>query len=171
MDQKSYEQVDPLVDEIAEQISDLLETDAFRSIKQKLAAISSVFGEFSVNLEMNVRLFDPEGLHLPLLQTGLSTTDGAEPWQMWGDSTPQRYVVFGDIVVVPNDHCPQCWAEWGFKEQNPKCPGCGLHLGAEVKLLLDSDCCPHCEKGKVSAASPMCSECNYCVNLDHVVWG
>jgi hypothetical protein len=60
---------------------------------------------------MNVRLFDPEGLHLPLLQTGLSTTDGAEPWQMWGDSTPQRYVVFGDIVVVPNDHCPQCWAE------------------------------------------------------------
>ena len=46
MDQKSYEQVDPLVDEIAEQISDLLETDAFRSIKQKLAAIKCYQSQF-----------------------------------------------------------------------------------------------------------------------------
>ena len=171
MTPEDFEKVNPLVDDIAEQISELMESDAFRTIKQKLAEISSVFGEFSVNLEMNVRLFDPEGLQLPLLQTGLSTTEGSEPWQMWGDSTPQRYVVFGDIVVVPHDYCPQCWAEWDFKEQNPKCPGCGLQLGKEVKILLDSDVCPRCEKGTVSATSPECNRCETVVNLNYVVWG
>ena len=105
------------------------------------------------------------------MQTGMSTFGGAVPHQVWGDSTPQRYVVYGDIIVVPSDHCPQCWAEWGFKERNPKCPGCGLQLGKEVKILLDSDVCPHCEKGKVSAGNPVCSECSYRVNPEHVAWG
>lgn len=172
MDKETYENVDPLVDDIAEQVSELIDGDQLTVIKAKLAEICDCLPQdFSVSLDLNLRITDPEGLTLPLLQTGMTSFDGNEPSQGWGDSTPQRYVVFGDIVVVPHDHCPQCWAEWGFKERNPKCPGCRLQLGKDVKILLDSDVCPHCEKGTVSSASPVCTRCGFIVNLDYIVWG
>lgn len=172
MDKNLFEKIDPLVDDIAEQISELLDGDAFGLIKQRLAELSSEFGEFSVTLDMNVQVFDSDNGHsLCLLQTGLSTSDGAVPCQVWGDSTPQRYVVHGDIVIVPHDHCPQCWGGWDFKDRHPECPECGVRMGDQVKLLLDTDCCPSCEKGTVTASQPKCSECGFSVNPDHVIWG
>ncbi|MCA9138082.1 MAG: hypothetical protein KDB00_15020, partial [Planctomycetales bacterium] len=108
---------------------------------------------------------------LPLLQTGLSSSDGATPYQVWGDSSPQRYIVKGEMVIAPHDRCPECWGPWDFKESNPSCPECGIEMGPHVKLLLDSDCCPNCEKGRVSASNPQCSECGYAVDPNHVAWG
>ncbi len=172
MDEETFEQIDPLVDDFAEQISSPIEGGQLTDIKAKLAKICGCLpGDFSVSLDINLRMTDPEGLTLPLLQTGMTSFDGEDPQQVWGDSTPQRYIVFGDIVVVPNDHCPQCWAEWGFKETNPKCLGCELQLGREVNILLDSDVCPYCEKGVVSAAQPKCTECGFTVNPEYVNWG
>lgn len=172
MDKNLFEKIDPLVDDIAEQISQLIDGDALSLIKQRLAELSSEFGQFSVTLDMNVQVFDSESGHsLRLLQTGLSTSGGSEPYQHWGDSTPQRYVVHGDIVIVPHDHCPQCWGSWHFKDRHPECPECGVRMGDQVKLLLDTDCCPNCEKGTVTASQPQCAECGFAVNPDHVTWG
>lgn len=172
MDQNLYDRIDPLVDDIGEQLSKLIESDHFELIRQRLTQLSSEFSEFSVTLEMNLQVFDSENGHnLPLLQTGLSTFDGEEPYQIWGDATPHRYVVHGDIVIVPHDHCPQCWGEWDFKDRHPECPECGVRIGDQVRLLLDSDRCPHCENGAVSASQPKCRECGFAVNPDHVMWG
>jgi ribosomal protein S27AE len=172
MDKKTFEQVDPLVDVVAEQVTDLIDGDQLATIKQKMAAISRCLcDDFSVSLEINLRVTDPEGLTLPLMQTGMSTFAGRVPHQVWGDCTPQRYVVHGDVVIVPNDHCPQCWGEWGFKDRNPECPECGVRIGDQVKLLLDTDGCPHCENGTVTASHPKCAECGFAVNPDHVIWG
>jgi len=172
MDRETFGQVDPLIDDVAEQVSELITGDLLLQIKAKLAEICRCFpSDFSVSLDMNIRVTDPEGCTLPLLQTGITSFEGNAPQQVWGDSTPQRYVVFGDIAVVPHDHCPQCWAEWDFKETNPKCVGCGSQLGEDVKILLDSDVCPRCEKGSVTAANPRCDHCSKVVNLDYVVWG
>lgn len=172
MDRETFGQVDPLIDDVAKQIGELIAGDQLTQIKAKLAEISRCFpGDFGVSLDINVRVTDPEGSTLPLLQTGIASFEGDEPQQVWGDSTPQRYVVFGDIVVVPHDHCPQCWAEWDFKDTSPKCVGCGVQLGKEVKILLESDVCPRCEKGTVTAASPACDKCSNVVNPDYVVWG
>ena len=80
-----------------------------------------------------------------------------------------RYLVDGEICEVPHDRCPNCWAGWSFKIGTPdtppealECPCCGYGLGEQIKLMLDSDVCPHCEKARcrwrirhaISAACP-----------------
>ena len=168
MDNNLFEKIDPLVDGIAE----LIEGEALNTLKQKLADLSRELSEYSVMLEMNVQVFDPEnGQNLPLLQTGLATSDGAAPYQSWGDSTPHRYIVHGEMTIVPHDHCPQCWGRWDFKSKFPTCESCGSEMGKDVKLLLDSDCCPNCEKGTLTASQPQCTECGFSVNPDHIAWG
>ena len=58
---------------------------------------------------------------------------------MWNDSTPHRYIVHGDLVIVPHDHCPQCWGRWDFKSKFPTCESCGSEMGKGGRLLLDFD--------------------------------
>src|ERR1043165_7754041 len=93
--------------------------------------------------------------------TGLSASPGHEPSRTWGDSTPQRYVVEGGIKVVPHDRCPRCWQVGDFKLQNPTCSHCGLTMGEQCKLLLDSDECLRCNEGKVTVAKPRCGKCGH----------
>ncbi|TWT66714.1 hypothetical protein Pla123a_46000 [Posidoniimonas polymericola] len=172
MDKNLYEQIDPDVDILAGQVTELIDSEACESIKRQLAELSRVLGEYSLTLDIRLQVFDAErGRSLPLLQTGLATSAGNPPYTAWGDSTAHRYVVNGDLAMVPHDHCPACWAEWDFKDRNPACPGCGATMGAEVRLLIDSDCCPSCERGRVTASDPTCSECGFEVNPDHVSWG
>jgi hypothetical protein len=108
---------------------------------------------------------------LPLLNTGLATNEGKEPYRTWGDSSPERYVVDAGIQVVPHDRCPKCWKEWDFKFQHPSCPHCGTTLGQNCKILLDTDQCPHCQEGKVTVAKPRCDKCGFVVDPRTVVWG
>jgi WD domain, G-beta repeat len=123
-------------------------------------------------LNCAVEVFDQQQERaLPLLNTGLSTSEGAEPHRVWGDSTPQRYVVDGQIQVVPHDRCPKCWEAWDFKWEHRKCLHCDTELGKNCKVLLDSDVCPHCEEGKVTATKPRCSTCGFQVDPALVVWG
>jgi hypothetical protein len=51
------------------------------------------------------------------------------------------------------------------------CTHCDAVLGENCKILLDSDVCPHCEKGKISAQTPRCEECGFEVDPSCVVWG
>ncbi len=173
MDRSTFEHVDPILDEIAVTLDGLLDSDQFSAIRLTLARLSEAVGaRYSVNLNVSVDFFDAEREHaLPLLTTGLSTSEGKPPYKTYGDSTPQRYVVNGEIQVVPHDRCPRCYGLWDFKFKNPRCSECGATMGQEVKLLLDTDVCPWCEEGKVSLIAPVCDQCGHRVDLTVVVWG
>ncbi len=172
MTPEQLQTTDPLLDAIAEQLGNWIESDASEEIRQTLAQLSEQLNGLSVTLEMTVGVFDPErGNTLPLLQTGLSSTEGKSPYQTYADSTPMRYLANGEMTVVPHDRCPCCWAAWDFKDLHPECSSCGARLGSEVKFLIDSNVCPHCEKGTVTPAAPKCSDCDFEMNPEHVAWG
>jgi hypothetical protein len=173
MDANQFAKADPLLDEIAESLDKELAGPGFSNIGKILERIRKVFGEqYSVGLSLVVDLFDDEGERsLPLLTTGLLTVAGNPPFRTYGDSSPQRYIVDGKLAVVPHDHCPKCWGIWDFKFLTRACKHCGAELGVNCKVLLDSDVCPNCEKGKVSLSQPKCDSCGFEVDPHMVTWG
>jgi ribosomal protein S27AE len=173
MDKKTFETIDPIVDDIAEVANELLESAAMEKLRSLLTKLNNTLGSrYLVGLHLNVDVFDTEKERcLPLLQTGLAGFDRDKPFQACGDSTPQRYIVDGEMLVVPHDRCPRCWEEWDFKVQHPTCSHCGVSLGKEVRILLDTDVCPNCEEGTVSMSHPRCKKCGYEVDLSQVTWG
>ena len=52
-----------------------------------------------------------------------------------------------------------------------RCPNCDYEIGNEVKLLLDDDHCPHCERGKLSMDDPTCDECGMTFDPQIIAWG
>jgi hypothetical protein len=173
MDQSSFESADPIVDRMAEMIGRALDSAQLDGIRQAPAELSeAVRQRYLVNLNASVEVFDPTRRQpLPLLMTGLSTSDGKPPYQIWGDSTPAKYVVDGEMQVVPHDRCPRCHGLWDFKFQHRSCLECAATLGVDVKVLRDTDVCPHCEEGTVSLSSPACLKCGFQVDPTLVVWG
>jgi hypothetical protein len=173
MQPSSFDTAEPLLDQLAEMIDGVLDSSQFSEIRQALVRLSEAVGpQFSVNLNVCVEVFDPQRSHpLPLFQTGLSTSRGEEPYRTSCDSTPQKYVVDGEMLIVPHDRCPKCYAIWGFKFKSQSCRECRATLGKEVKILLDTDVCPDCEKGKVSLSSPVCSKCGFRIDPALVAWG
>lgn len=171
MTPEEFQQTETKLDSIAEHFSDWLEADASQDLKQLLSELSKQLG-VSINLELNVTAFDETRKNqLPLIQTGLTTRDGADPYQFWSDSTPMRYVAQGEMTVVPHDRCPVCWSAWDFKNLHPTCETCGSRMGDEVQLLIDSDQCPSCEQGTVTPYQTKCDRCGFEINPDHVNWG
>jgi len=173
MDKKTFETIDPVVDEIAEVANELLESAATEKLRSVLTELNKTLGSrYLVGLHFNVTVFDTEKERtLPVLQTGLAGFDRDKPFLACGDSTSQRYIVDGEMLVVPHDRCPQCWKEWDFKLLHPACSHCGISLGKEVKILLDTDICPNCEEGKVSISKPRCKKCGFVVDPNQVTWG
>src|SRR5271168_2832102 len=111
MDRTTFESADLVVDEIASALDDVLDSDRFDAVRLLLTRLSDTVGpRYSVNLNVSVDVFDTERSHaLPLLTLGLSTSKGEPPHTTYGDSTPQKYVVEGEIQVVPHDRCPGCY--------------------------------------------------------------
>ena len=173
MDQDHFNAADRHLDEIAEALEPALLSEELGKVRDALAALGKALGErYSVTLSCLVEIFDlQKERSLPLLTTGLSTSSGREPYLVSGDSTPHRYLVDGEIQVVPHDRCPKCWELWDFKWDHRRCQHCDAELGKNVKVLLDSDVCPNCEKGKVSATKPRCSKCGFQVDPSLVSWG
>ncbi len=173
MERATFETIDPILDQIAEMVDGLLESDPLSNLRDALVRLNEALGsDGSVSLNLSVGILDPERRNmLPLLTTGLVAIEGKPPFQVRGDSSPQKYVTEDGIQVVPHDRCPQCYGAWDFKFENRRCPGCGATLGETVKVLLDSDVCPHCEEGKVTTSSPSCEKCGYRVVPNLVVWG
>jgi hypothetical protein len=173
MDRSTFEAADLVVDEIADKLDELLGSDDFAAIRVLLARLSEKVGpRYSANLHVSVEVFDAERSNaLPLLNLGLSASEGKSPYKTYGDPTPQKYVVDGEIQVVPHDRCPKCYGVWDFKLDHPSWSECGATMGREVKLLLDTDVCPFCEEGTVSLTNPSCAKCGQAINPDHVVWG
>lgn len=173
MDRADFEKIDPLLDQLAGELEGMLQHPKMEQARELIAKTSRILGErYSVNLEIQLQVVDSEREStLPLLQVGLSSTDGEEPYLCSGDSSPHRYVVDGNVVIVPHDRCPGCWGEWDFKELQPTCPECGISMGKQVLWLLDNDRCPNCEETTISAAQPTCSRCGHSVNPNFIRWG
>ena len=173
MDQSTFQDADPVIDEISELVDQSLTSDHLAELRKALVKLSEVLGSrYPVGLNVTLDVFDQEQERtMPLLNTGLSCSDAKEPYRTWGDSTLQRYIVDGQIQVVPHDRCPKCWDAWDFKLMHKNCPHCGAMLGENCKLLLDTDVCPHCENGKISMAKPKCDQCGFEVDPKLVTWG
>jgi ribosomal protein S27AE len=173
MDKATYEIADAIVDEIAEIANELLKSAETAKLRSLLTELNQAIGSrYLVGLHLNVDVCDTEKERcLPLLQTGIAGFDQDKPFLACGDSTPQRYIAGGEMVVVPHDRCPLCWEEWDFKFKHQSCAHCGAILGKDVRMLLDTDVCPWCEEGKVSMSQPTCPNCGHTVDPATVVWG
>ena len=63
-------------------------------------------------------------------------------------------------------------ASLGFQVREPILPALRqTTLGKNCKLLLDSDECPNCQKGKVTVEKPRCDECGFVVDRLTAAWG
>lgn len=172
MNPEQFKLTEPILDSIADEVDDFFEGKEGNTLRDLLVKLSTQLeGEFGVEMQLVVNIIDwKREASLPLLQTGLSV-DADKTYRTHGDSSLHRYIASGEIVVIPNDYCPKCWGQWGFKLEHPVCPSCSAKLGEEVLLLLDSDLCPHCEKGKLSAQNPACDRCGFEVNPNVIHWG
>ena len=173
MDQSTFFRRRSLRYEISDLVDQALISDELDELRKGRVRLSEVLGSrYSVGLNITLDVFDHEQERsIPLLNTGLSCSGDQEPYRTWGDSTLQRYVVDGQIQVVPHDRCPKCWETWDFKLIHKSCSDRGATLGENCKLLLDSDVCPHCEKGTISMAKSKCDQCGFEVDPRLVTWG
>ncbi len=173
MKENEFKCLDPLADQLDEEFDKWIASEALSDLKEALQQVSaSLPATYSVELGLELRIFDSvRDRSLNLLNAGLSTSGGQEPYRTAGDSTIQRYVVDGEICQVPHDYCPHCWSVWDFKLKHSTCAHCGYSLGNEVKLFLDTDVCPHCEQGTVSISNLTCDKCAITIDATFVTWG
>jgi len=173
MDQDKFALAEDTVEKIATFIDQKLESPDFKELSDAIDRLGKALApRYGVALKIVLEITDEEREQtLPLLTTGYGVVNGLPPYRAWGDSARQRYLVNGEIQVVPQDYCPKCWEYWDLKFEYPECGSCGLTLGQDCKVLLDSDACPHCVEGHVSMQNPTCDRCGYHVNLAMVTWG
>ena len=173
MDPSAFETADKYTNDIAEVVDGILGSPESKNLRSLLTELSKALGNrYSITLDVRIEVYDNQKeRNLPLLSMGLSVQDGTEPYPVSGDSSIHRYVVEGEIQVVPHDRCPKCWDEWDFKFKFPTCKHCGASMGKEVKQLIDSDECPFCGEGTVTVAKPVCNKCGFKVDPSTVVWG
>jgi hypothetical protein len=171
----TFNAIGPYLEDMTMILEEILQEDSdnAKRLRYSLTEISKALGaDFSVDLNVVVQAFSSrEERSLPLLQIGLSSNNGDTPYGHSADSTPQRYIIGGEIQVVPRDRCPKCWEDWMNKFEYPICEHCETTLGKDCKVLLDSDLCPFCEMGHVSMQTPICDDCGYEVDLSMVTWG
>src|SRR3712207_1597542 len=101
MDAEGFKALEPFLDRIAELAGRQLDAP---EVHRLLAEAAARLGErYTVSLNVSVKVYDQEQERaLPLLNTGLSACEGQQPYRTWGDSSPQRYVLDGEIQVVPH---------------------------------------------------------------------
>ena len=171
----TFNAISPYLEDMTMILEEMLQedTDNAKRLRYSLTEISKALGtDFSVDLNVIVQAFSsPELRALPLVQIGLSSNNGDTPYGHSADCTPQRYIVDGEIQVVPRDRCPKCWEDWMNKFEYPICEHCETRLGKDCKVLLDSDLCPFCEAGHVSMQNHVCDDCGSEINLTMVTWG
>jgi hypothetical protein len=173
MTEIEFNHLDPLGDAVGEVCDRWFASAEFAEIKAALQRVSAALPPtYSVSIDVELRVFDTareQGMNL--LTVGVNTSGGAPPFHTSSDSSVHRYTVDGDICAVPHDRCPHCWGIWDFKLEHPACRHCGYALGKEIRLVLDRDVCPHCERGRISAQNSKCGECGFRVDPSYVYWG
>ena len=169
---EEFKLLEPVSEAINTKFEQMVNIGEFTEIKQLLEeAVNDLPESYSLNLNVEFSVFDNEQQKtIKLLQTGL-TTSGGEPYQHSADTDQQKYIVDGEMCIVPEEFCPNCWGDWMFKFKHNKCKSCEYELGKQVKYLLDDDICPMCQVGTVTINNPVCSDCGYEVESEKVMWG
>jgi hypothetical protein len=172
MDEFTFDSTDHLIEEIAVLVDQTLTSDQLGALRDRLSQLDKAIGNrYSVKFSVKLEIVDEErDATLPVLNTGLSISEDGVAFQTWGDALPQRYVVDGQVQVVPNDRCPKCWEVWDSKCVHLGCPNCDATLGGNCKILLDSGICPKCELGTVTVDEPKCAQCGFEAAPEIVVW-
>jgi len=172
MQDDQFKLLDPIGDDIHDKFQQLLEKGEFDGILQRLReAAEELPDSYSVSFDVQLNVYDADrDRSMQLLDTGMNT-DKADQYRVSADTEPQKYLVHGQMCIVPEDYCPKCWGQWAFKLKNIQCPECGIRLGREIRLLIDDDVCPWCKEGSVSVDSPKCDNCDYEVDERMVAWG
>ena len=155
MKESEFKSLDSLADAVDEQCDRWFASPEFAALEAALRNASAALPPtYSVAINVELLVFDEDREQsLSLLTTGVNTSQGKGPaarratLRFIGTSWEGRF------CELPHDRCPHCWKEWDFKLQHPTCPSCGYSLGKEVKLLLDRDICPHCERGSLRPSS------------------
>ena len=173
MTESEFRTLDPLAEALDEACDHWFASPELTALKDALRkAMASLPPTYSVSVDVELRVFDSERERsLNLLTTGLSAARGAEPYRTYGDSSVHRYVAGGEICEAPHDRCPQCWGDWDNKLEHPGCSHCGVQMGRDVRLLLDGDVCPHCERGRITSNNLTCGECAFTIDPRYVTWG
>ena len=173
MKDNEFKILDELADAVNDKVDSLAESGQFDELLKKLQEATGKLPEsFSVSFDIQLNVFDENKEKMvPILRTGFATSQEKEPYRHFADTSEQKYMVDGEMCIIPDDYCPNCWSEWDFKFKFPTCPICDYELGNQVKYLLDDDICPMCDEGKVSINNPVCDKCGYEVDKDKVVWG
>jgi len=119
MDAEVAAKIEPILDEIADTLEELLSHDVASRLRSSLEQLMAEHETpYSVLLDCRLEVgMENSGdfKSIPLIQSGLSV--GPKGCCVcWGDSTPHRYVADGKISVVPHDRCPRCWELWDNKE-------------------------------------------------------
>jgi hypothetical protein len=171
MDQPTSASIEPIVRRLADAIDPVLDGTTMAEATRLIEALCQTLGKsYSVSLRVTIEVFDGTRT-LPVLQTGLTSANGRSAFRTCDDFSLERYLVCGEIQVVPQDRCPGCWAIWDLKTESRSCESCGLRMGVDCRILIDSDVCPSCGQGQVTMAAPFCDRCGYRVDLDMVSWG
>ena len=167
-----YNLLAPIAEVINLKFEDFINTGEFTEINEMLReAVDELPESYSLNLNIELAVYDKDKQKdVKLLQMGL-TTGGGEPYQHLADTASQKYLVDGEMCIVPEEFCPNCWGDWMFKFKHNQCQNCGYELGKQVKYLLDDDVCPMCQTGTVTINNPICTDCRYQVEPEKVVWG
>ncbi|WP_010588361.1 hypothetical protein [Schlesneria paludicola] len=173
MDQRTWEQVEPQLAEMASELERLLASPDATKLRDMLAKVSRTMPRHhSASLNCALEIFDSQReKSFPVLTIGMGVSELGEVFSTLGESGSHRYIVNGEIEVVPQDRCPKCLDEWGFKWICHQCPHCDAQLGVNCWMLLDSDRCPNCEDGTVSADDPHCHQCGVFIDPKFVRWG
>ena len=114
---------DKLADEANDRCGEFFRSPALAQVKEAIQRLSAKYPKYSVELNCSLEVFDSKReASLPLLQIGVTSSQGGETYEHSADASPQRYWVKGEVCVVPHDRCPACWKEWDFKEKHGTCP-------------------------------------------------
>ena len=171
MNPQVAEKVNALADKAHDFFEEVKKSDAFKALVTEMKNIGQDPSEF-ISLGLELKLFNTqkEG-QLDIYSSGMQSNGEGEPSPYQGGETFEKFLLHGDIQVVPNGKCPQCYQAWDFKDMSPSCSNCAIELGPKLKYLIDSDHCPNCEGGTVTRSQPSCDKCDYVADPKRVTWG